>query len=331
MVIAAAGNEAGYGEYGPLLPGGWETELAPDSARCTALGVPGGGRKPGYHPLVFSVSGVEPNEDALANARPGALPRMVSAGAHVNVETDAPTLTGTSTSTAALAGAAALLWSRFPNLDAPTVMSYLYDTARPIGLDSNYQLGASPQPVRQLDVCQAMVEACSDRPGCTAQLVCDGPSDLLDHVAELGLANDGIVGTPSAPLFAAGVCGGGVMDLYSATGTLACPTPVDPDLAYTSPQPTQPACPNCTIKKSTGVVTAALDPAYASDDVVAVDVEVIASGRSSYYSLGDPGLTSAGVLDISLNPIPPGYDSATISITFASSPRAQVNPLLIVQ
>ena len=149
--------------------------------------MPNGGQKLGYHPLVFSVSGVEPDEDALANARTGALPRMVSAGAHVNVETDAPTLTGTSTSTAALAGAAAQLWSRFPTLDAPTVMAYLYDTGLPLGFDSNYQLGIAAQPVRQLDVCEAMTKACGDTPGCAAQLTCEGVDGLLPHVLADGV------------------------------------------------------------------------------------------------------------------------------------------------
>lgn len=121
------------------------------------------------------------------------------------------------------------------------------------------------------------------------------------------------------------------MSLRSATSDLTCPLPEDPDLAYTSPQPTQPPCPNCTIKKSTGVATLTLDPAYAGDDVLAVDIEVIAAGRSSYYRLGDPGLSSGSVLDITLSPPPTGYDSATISVTFLSSVRAQSNPLLIVQ
>lgn len=333
LIIAAAGNEAGHGEQGPLLPGGWEREAAPSSARCTELGVPNGGQKLGYHPLVFSVSGVELDGDALPNARAGALPRMVSAGAHVNVETDAPTLTGTSTSTAALVGAAAQLWSRFPTLDAPTVMAYLYDTGLPLGFDSNYQLGIAAQPVRQLDVCEAMKKACADVPGCAAQLTCEGVDGLLvdQYSTWLTAANDGILGTPVVLKFDGAACDGGAMSLRSATSDLTCPLPEDPDLAYTSPQPTQPPCPNCTIKKSTGVATLTLDPAYAGDDVLAVDIEVIAAGRSSYYRLGDPGLVSGSVLDVTLSPPPTGYDSATISVTFLSSARAQSNPLLIVQ
>lgn len=328
LIIAAAGNEAGFEEEGPLLPGGWESRPAPDTARCTELGVVGG-RKPGYHPLVFSVASVDVNADAIQNARPGALPRMVTAGSHVNVETSSPTLTGTSTSTAALVGAAALSWSRFPNLDAPGVMGYLYGAGRPVGVDSDFQLGVAPFSVRQLDVCVALRDACAAKPGCSAALTCDGPSDLVDLQAELVTINDALNGTQHAPALQFSSCAS--TDLYSATTVLSCPVPEDPDNAYTAPQPTQPACPNCTIKKSGGIVAAALDPEYTNEVVTAVDVEVKAAGRSYYYRLGNIALSSATVKEITLVSPPPAYDSATISITFASTGRPMTNPLLILQ
>jgi hypothetical protein len=335
LIIAAAGNEAGYGEYCPLLPGGWETKPAPDANRCAELGVNGGGRKAGYHPLVYSVAGIDRKDDALDNARPDSIPRMVAAGSHVNVGTDSPTLTGSSTSTAALSGAAALLWSHFPALEVPQVMAILYDSGRATSGDSYYQLGA-PLPVKQLDVCLAMQAACNTHPSCTEQLDCDGPDALLDLVAELSLANDDILGTPRTQASHPATCAGGLQNLYSwSASALSCPQPSDPDSLYTSPQPTQWPCPNCTIKKSTGVVTATLDPAYAGQTATAVDVQVMASGVAYYYRLGAVPLTSAEVFDITLtsdpNALPPGYDSATISITLPSSPRPLSNPLLIVQ
>lgn len=333
LILAAAGNEGGVNTIGPVLPGGWERHAAPTQNRCQQLGVVGG-RKPGYHPLVFSIAGVDGNDDAIQNARPGALPRLVAAASHVNVETSSPTMTGTSVSTAAVAGAAALVWSHFPGLDAPQVMGYLYSSGRPIGIDSDYQLSQQPLPVRQLDVCMALQQACAATTSCPATLTCDGPSHLDDLQDELEAINDSIVGVPLAPVLQAG-CNDPAMQLYSATGVLTCAQPQDPNLTYTEPQPTQPACPNCTIKKQSGTLTATLDPEFATEVINAVDVEVMAAGRSYYYRLGGVTLTSSTPTNITLIPAPPAYDSATISITFAPSPvssgRPMTNPLLIVQ
>lgn len=162
LLIAAAGNKAADGDTGPLAPAAWEALRR----EC-----PGDERLPRgtYAPLVHAVGGVDGRDAPLAVVREDATPRLVAPGQAVVVPldtqtpVDAPTkvLSGTSMSTAAVAGAAALVWSLRPELTGDEVMALIYAASEPLGPKADF--GLKPlRRQRRLSVARAFALACPD-------------------------------------------------------------------------------------------------------------------------------------------------------------------------
>lgn len=162
LLIAAAGNKAADGDTGPLAPAAWEALRR----EC-----PGDERPPRgtYAPLVHAVGGVDGRDAPLAVVREDATPRLVAPGQAVVVPldtqtpVDAPTkvLSGTSMSTAAVAGAAALVWSLRPELTADEVMALIYAASEPLGPKADFGLKPLKRQ-RRLSVARAFALACPD-------------------------------------------------------------------------------------------------------------------------------------------------------------------------
>jgi hypothetical protein len=340
IIVASAGNEDQSCSVGPLLPGGWELQAAPSTGlECHEIGA--GGLTPhggGYRPLVYSVGGLRYEDQVMPGSRPDGMPRLAASSTHAVVGDVAPTtaLTGTSVSSAVVAGTAALLWSWNPSLRADQVMSMIYAAGEPVQLIADYAgPGVGNTVVHRVDVCSAIDLACSGVPGCSLPLDCLIASPTVDH-GDLFLEVEAL--TPDStltPVFGPVVacpsdCVGNPRRSYKvAAVSHACPAAPAPELAFTEPQPTQPACPNCTIKKSGGIVMASVDAVYAGMSVTAVDVTVDDGSTQTLYRLGAVSLSSTTITEIQLSPAPTSIRSASISIQFSALARPQINPLIV--
>lgn len=178
LVFAAAGNDldAGLGDeaIGPLLPASLESSPAPGAEQCRvrhrlepaaiAAAMPG-------RPLLFAVGGVDERGRALANARPGGRPRLAATAArglapdpHGELGEITLPLTGSSIAAAVASGAAALIWSYRPELEADEIVEQLYVSGWDSEVPADFGLGA-PGTIHELSVCAALARACADEPG----------------------------------------------------------------------------------------------------------------------------------------------------------------------
>lgn len=329
LIVVAAGNEGWLCATGPLLPGGFEVDAAPDVARCEELGVydsPGYG--PGYHPLVYSVGGLDLLDRRMPGTRVDGRPRLAATATHaIAGEGELTTaLTGTSVASASVAGAAALVWSWHPGLSASEVMEQVYQKGSPRPTLADYAgANASSLQIRELDVCKALNLGQACTPATT--------TNMADVFAELGsIPHDDLVVPSFIHQDQCDPACGDPLIAHSTTVGDPCPEVFTPELPYTEPQPTQPACPNCTLKKSDGTIKASLDTAYIAEQVSNVGVEIVGA-TSVYFDLGQVDLSATTVTAIKLDPLlfPTDIRSATISIQFASPdlPRPQTNDLLL--
>lgn len=333
LVVAAAGNQGSTPELGPVLPGGWETRAAPTPSRCNELGVAGGTQV--SRPLVYSVGGLRYGTEEMAGTREDGFPRLAAAAMHVTVGKASPTLSGTSVSTAAVSGAAALLWSYKPTLSAPQVMEQLYAGGEELGIAADYahtSYGAQTAS-RRLDVCDAL--SLSLGAGTPHPLGCKNQDPRLADASALALVNNELldwVVAPATPSLVSTTCAG--FEMRAAQG-LSCPAPDAPSIPYVLPQPTQPACPNCTLKKSEAVVLASLDPEYDVTlgwHVANVDVELTDGTLTTLYRLGAPALSSSSFTALALGSMPAhAIKSATVTITFQEFSRGQSNQLVVLE
>lgn len=333
LVVAAAGNEGSTPELGPVLPGGWETRSAPTQGRCGQLGVVVGAQV--SRPLVYSVGGLRYGTEPMAGTREDGFPRLAASAMHVTVGKDSPTLSGTSVSTAAVSGAAALLWSYQPTYSPKQVMDQLYAGGEDLGGAAEYFHGSygAQTATRRLDVCDAL--SLSLGAGTPHPLACKNHDPRLANASGLGLVNNELlelVVTPITPSLVSSACAGFEMRAPSGEG---CPDSVDSATPYVLPQPTQPACPNCTLKKSDAVVLASLDPEYDVTldwHVHSVDVELTDGGtQKTLYRLGAPALSSSSFTALALGSMPTHViKSATVTITFEEFTRGQTNQLVVL-
>lgn len=333
LVVAAAGNRGLSESTGPILPGGWEQNDAPTAVRCGQLGVAVGAQV--VRPLVYSVGGLRYHEERMPGSREGGVPRLTAAAMHVTVGNDSPTLSGTSVSTAAVTGAAALLWAYKPTLSATQVMTQLYTAGETLGTAADYSHPSYAQTqMRRLDACDALATALG--PATPHPLACKGRDPRVPGPDPIETVNDQLLATPGlvtqAPALVPIACND--LAFFAPTGS-ACPVPVDPATAYVLPQPTQPACPNCTLKKADMVVLASLDPEYDVElqwHVRTVEVEVTDGTSKTLYKLEAPALSSSTMTTLSLG-TPPVHaiKSATISVTFQEFSRPQVNQLAVLE
>lgn len=332
LVVAAAGNEGSTPELGPVLPGGWETRSAPTQGRCSQLGVAVGPQV--SRPLVYAVGGLRYGTQAMAGTREDGFPRLAAAAMHVTVGQDSPTLSGTSVSTAAVTGAAALVWSYQPTYSPKQVMDQLYAGGEDLGGAAEFFHGSygAQTASRRLDVCDAL--SLSLGTATPHPLGCKNHDPRQVDASALVLVNnellEGVV-APVSPGLVTTACAG--FEMRAAPGR-GCPAGDDPATPYVMPQPTQPACPNCTLKKSDAVVLASLDPEYDVTlgwTVANVDVELTDGTLKTLYRLGKPTLSSSTMTALSLGSMPAhAVKSATVTITFDQFSRGQVNQLVVL-
>lgn len=333
LIVAAAGNDAGHATMyearteGPLLPALWEQAPAPTAARCQEFNLPAPPSTGSYRPLLHTVGGLRFDDEAMPSTRSDGSPRLVAPASHVNVGRGAPTLTGTSVSAAAVSGTAALLWSYFPDLSAAEIMDAIYAGAYEFDVPADYALVGTNPMKRRVDACRAF------------NFVLDLEGEMAGHLA---CAPKGASVTSSLETQLAGQVASLPVDVTLApawqsfanqwwdtqNATSQAPVEIDPWTAYTQPQPTQPACPNCTIKTGSKTVSATLDPAYDPASVSYVYIDVFDGVSSTIYKLGDIELSTTAVTEITLGWLPATVRSAKISIEFGGA-GAQVNDLIV--
>lgn len=350
ILIAAAGNQGHLCTDGPLLPGGWEAQPAPDAARCAELSVlapPVGGA---YKPLVYSVGGLDSAGEPMPGARLEGMPRLAAAATHAVAVGDSTALTGTSVASAVATAAAALVWSYNPHLDPAKVMGSVYGGGEPLAELADYMVPGPFNPIiHEIDVCGALVHACA-RPSSNcptsfdstlACLTAPAPTTIDQIFADIA-ASESVPWTLSFPgPFESIACDNGCDLAYGyLSSTLdvsvdPCPAPITPELPYVEPMPTEVACPNCTldVNVNSHVVYASLDPSYTGIDVLDVTVSVVGPTATNYFRLGQVPLSATTITSIVLDStfMPDPIVSASISIAFDSvtMPRPVVDDLLL--
>jgi hypothetical protein len=143
LVFAAAGNASSLGstETGPLYPAGWE---GPDSfpGDCTNYD----GSTTLDQAQLYAVGGVDYADHVLANARPGARPRLAAYGNGVTVpyagpSAFSPIMTGTSIAASVASGVAAALWSKDTSVTAANILQRLYDKGSVLDAGADFPPG----------------------------------------------------------------------------------------------------------------------------------------------------------------------------------------------
>lgn len=249
LVFVAAGNnpdeDCPEEHRGPLAPADHELRPAPTAEECAAMGFPVGGTSERpvfgpdpYQPLVYAVGGVDESDRPLINARPGGNPRLVALGTSAVSMSDSHTaLTGTSVSTAVVAGTAALIWSYRPELRPHQVAELIYTSGWGLGTEADVVgSGVDPQ-MRRLSVCAALDDACAGAPvDACPQLGCEaaaapGEANLEAYFSEVETAVSG----SNTATFVTDLGGEDPVCTGEAKTSLA------------SPQPEVPVCPYCNV------------------------------------------------------------------------------------
>lgn len=346
LMIAAAGNEHDDCEGGPLSPGLWEKRLAPTPNRCDDIDIPGVAAAPAnsYNPLIFSVGGLDYEDDAVSVSRVGGRPRLAAIADHVVFDLGNHTARhGTSMAAALVSAMAANIWSYKPGLTARAVMQSIYDGALPTGDTADYTVTgwAGDNEIRRATLCRSLKSACQDG-GCPASfaLDCIGPNDTPMPLDDLYAAVDDVSSTPPAA----------TVDLIESV--VECPKYCEPGLLatwkrsdgadpvcevdtagmtridfITEPQPFNPACPGCAIVieeeedttgTHSGILTAALATSYATWDDTGEEITIYdAAGNSAPLDLGVLNLSST-TRTFPVHGLPFLPTRVTLRITFAN-------------
>jgi hypothetical protein len=340
VVIVAAGNQDYTCETGPLLPGGWESDPAPDAARCQELGAPAPPAGIGYKPLLYSVGGLTHDRQPMTGSREGGMPRLAALATNAVAGGDSTSITGTSAAAASVSGIAALVWSYNPQLSPSGLMSVLYQSGGTTTLDADYYLaGAVNTDVQAVNGCAALEAACTlqgaDCPF-ASPLACIGaePSvSMLDVFGEIETSYDEykyplVIGDD---IECASECGTPSF-AFIANPTLPtqCPEPSSQKMPFTLPQPTQIGCPNCTLDVVADAVYASIDTAYTGMALTDVTVSVFDGTSTTYFRFGPLTLFVDRITRLQLDPsrMPAAVQSASISLTFNGG-RPVVDPLLL--
>jgi Subtilase family len=256
LVVAAAGNPIGGPPadltVGPLHPAAWETQPAPDPARCRELLAPEAPAPPpaaatAYTPLVHAVGSLRFDGRPLALSRPASQPRLAAYGDHWCPEaTAAATLTGTSVSTTAVASIAAAVWQAQPELAAADVMAAVFQSAETLAQPADFYLEDHPSEVRRASLCRAVHKCQGDL--CTCPSLPAGFLDL-SSAGGVSFANAKVLdaGTLSKPAEVAACSSQEIWHAEQAP-QYACPFEQQPGVAtkpLTWPQPGEDPCPSC--------------------------------------------------------------------------------------
>jgi hypothetical protein len=279
LVLAAAGNGAFAGTTGPTQPAGWEAEPAPGALACQRFAEPDWpfagdlAVADAYRPLVHAVSAVDYHDQPLAVVRPGSIPRLMAHG--MSAITDDPLrapghtllLTGTSVSTALVAGAAAALWSHSPTLTAHGVASQLFSTGVSL-------------PAVTTELC--LPGGCAKHPArvslCAAASALARP--LSCSTVGLGAGRNPVLPAPPPPQVY------GPRKICIDVGGRESCVPLDvpraasayaaPEEPWVLPQPV-PWCPSCRLTRATGVVDGVVEiPGYLG--IVSADLYTSVAG-----------------------------------------------------
>lgn len=341
IVVAAAGNSSGLRcTEEPLAPAAWEEYPRPDLARCGDLGLTASAVQDtpgGYSPLVYAVGGLAGPNDSMVGTRNAGKPRMFAPASHVVAgDSMTPSMTGTSVATAAVSGAAAMVWSYRPNLAANQVMQVLYGLGVGTAATADFGLSGGGAPVRRLDLCNAVKAVCFNPAHCSGvpALTCGGP--IPHPVDDLFATVDSLSPTRDVPKFAAvqaacnNACGlDAPLRVQDGLGQTCGGIERDPTLFLTRPQPPEPGCPDCTLADDFAALTVS-DAQQSAVVGVTVDVLDEVTGRHYLYAV-DPSMVSAGSVtevELPLGKVVPR--SAHIELSFAD-PDEDTRDAMIVR
>ncbi len=218
LVLTAAGNAPGGTDpgSGPFYPAVWETEAFPSQTLCQQLGVANAQLDvPADGALLRAVSGLAPDDLALAGTRPDGRPFLAAPARQAVVATSSAThtvpITGTSAAAAVASAAAAVAWAYRPDLDSGGVRWQVLNGGHsltgspeaelPIAefceggfedccVDENASVCGDPW-MRRVSVCGALLAAHEDCqafcPGCTCPVDCGVGTAPFEDTPVVGL------------------------------------------------------------------------------------------------------------------------------------------------
>ena len=168
LVVVAAGNKGNTGnDLGPLYPAAWASVTAPDRDACDGIVAPKTSdvRVNPTDGLVVPVAGLTRHDEPLRNARDQTRTPIEAPGTNVAVwdvqnTQMRPALTGSSMSTAAVAGALATLWAYRPQSAPHQIVDALYDNAVDLAVQADVCHGAPCPNTRRLSLCAALNAVC---------------------------------------------------------------------------------------------------------------------------------------------------------------------------
>jgi hypothetical protein len=334
LMVVAAGNTKNEmcpdQNVGALAPALFEKLPAPSASECATLGFspqwtndypifPTGSGE--YVPLVHAVGGLDEFDDALINARVGAMPRLAALGANGIVDPGSDALAGTSVSTAVASGTASLLWSYRPELRPHEIMQLIYDAGWSTGETADFALTGTPS-VHRLSVCAALDDACTGQSGSCPTPACSATAPASDgNWSGVYAAIGAVLSDPSTNI-----------ETFEEQGSAQYPVCEEPQgmgaVDLTSPQPEVPLCSRCNLAKAGGNITAddqltmSIDPSYAG---LIAGVKLVlkdAVGDPTYYPLAPE------VID-SLNAQPYPVDVTIVFVEAAGASGASLSFLLV--
>lgn len=243
-VFAAAGNRNAQDTDGPALPGGFN-RLRASPRKCAAGfgdAVPDASPR---GPLVFAVGAVGHEGRRSALSRRRAMPRLAALGVGVAVrdprrlaqgQTPAgDPLSGTSTATAIVSGAAAYLWSQRPELEPHELVQELYLASEPL---------AAGEELASLCVRGTRCPAVHEVTACTARRAVGGVCSVPRERPRLPKSALDALGPPQPQQFQS--------ELPSVAARPGGPTDSEQGVAFTPStapfvqgQPGMPRCATC--------------------------------------------------------------------------------------
>jgi hypothetical protein len=328
VVVAAAGNDDGTCTTGPLFPAAYEDEAAPSPARCAQFGIQTNAID---GPLVHAVAATRLGGGLLPSTREGGVPRLVATADHARAPSaDSQAYSGTSVAAAEVSGALALAWSYAPALSPAALVDALHRGGTPTGNNAEFGLGLDP--VHQLEVCGALTEVCK-LGGCAFATPC-----LAGVVSGPALGDLDVVTQPEekphiafSPAESCDLTCDVTTDASFEGVVGACEaTYDDPLLRLVNPQPGTFGCPHCTLKSNVLSASLGVDVDPATVSYVQIDLTDAATGAITRVGLGDLGLTTDKVTEVTIDPklVPAKIKEAVVTVTADSV--ALKNPAIVL-
>lgn len=330
LVFAAAGNvtnaSCGAGETDPLAPAVYELVDAPTKEWCMLRGylpiddqtypVFGNPR-----PLVNAVGGVDGFDRPIVNARPDGMPGLAAYAANATVvgaKGFTTPLTGTSVSTAVVAGIAGLVWSYAPELRPDQVMKVIRGAAYETDLHPDFSFNSGSVRVVRASVCAALRETCAVLPaGHCPELACDDPRPPHDgHLSGYFDAVETAVADPDNAVE--------VIDPVTGTDPVCVAPTWDEQI---DPQPEHPMCPSCGLDSppppdgpNNDVLTMTIASQYKGSIVSGMLITFDASNTATTFVFSQKLLMALNEPDtriVQVNYDAPGTVAAVLSFTLA--------------